>query len=319
MTELFNQIEPFLEMMAAERGVAKNTLQAYASDLRDLHHFLVHQRKGIPLTDVSTEDMVAYLAHLQKSAMTGKTAARRLSGLRQFYRFLCSEKTREDNPTIILDSPKTEKSLPRYLSIEEVAELLKTAESDTSPEGLRLFALLELLYASGLRVSELVTLKTSQIPYKQWTKNKLEPINFLLIKGKGGKERIVPLNPPAIRALRYYLEVRDVFLFKGEESPWLFPSSGKEGYLTRQRFGQLLKSLTLDSGLDPARVSPHVLRHSFASHLLQNGVGLRTLQELLGHSDISSTQIYTHVLDKQMKNLVKQHHPLTSWKQSEKL
>lgn len=301
-----NLINSFLEMMAAERGSGKNTLDAYARDLHGLQLFL--QKNKINIEDASVDDLRKYIASLQKSGFSSKSVARKLSGLRQFYKFLCSDDIREDNPAISLDSPRQEKSLPTYLSEEEVDLLLSTAQTDDSNEGLRLNALLELLYASGMRVSELVQLKMANLQIISDAKN-IRLKDYLIIKGKGNKERLVPLNSSAQKALEKYLTVRQFFSYEAGKI-YVFPSSGKDGFLTRQRFHQLLKQLATDAGLDPKKIYPHALRHSFATHLLNNGADLRVLQELLGHSDISSTQIYTHVLNERMKELVYEHHPL---------
>lgn len=302
--------DAFLEMLAAERGAAANTLEAYRRDLEHCEDFLGGRRKS--LGDAATEDLRAYLQALSASGMAPRTAARRLSALRQFFRFLYEDRLRGDDPTTGLESPRQGRSLPKILSEVEVDRLLDTARADPSPEGLRLLALLELLYATGLRVSELVSLPLSATAR--------DP-RVLLVRGKGGRERLVPLSEPAREVLSDYREVRARFLVskraakaqggkKLPDSPWLFPSRGKSGHLTRHRVGQLLKDLAIAAGLDPAKLSPHVLRHAFASHLLDHGADLRAVQKMLGHADISTTQIYTHVLSERMKTLVLNHHPL---------
>ena len=248
----------------------------------------------------------AYLVELSKSGMAPSTSARRLSALRQFFRFLYAERVRGDDPCATIDSPRRGRVLPKFLSEEEVESLLDAAGRRQGAVGVRLRALLEVLYASGLRASELVELPLSA---------RSRDGRILIVRGKGGKERMAPLSEPAIRALAEYDDVRDRFLPMGRgaraDSPWLFPSRSKVGHLTRARLGQLLKELAADAGIERTRVSPHVLRHSFASHLLARGADLRSLQQMLGHADISTTQIYTHVLDERLKALVNEAHPLS--------
>lgn len=291
--------ESFLEMLAAERGAAANTRAAYERDLRDYEAFLA--ARGVDASGARDRDVSAYLSHLAEGGAKPSTAARRLSALRQFHHFLQAEGVRGDDPTTAIDAPKRGRPLPKILSEEEVDRLLAAAQAQAGEEGVRLSCLLELLYATGLRVSELVTLPLAAV-------RREEP--FLMVKGKGGRERLTPLSEPARAALAAYREVRDAFLPEGKESRYLFPSRSKEGHLTRQRFGQMLKELALEAGLDPKKVSPHVLRHAFASHLLAHGADLRAVQKMLGHADISTTQIYTHVLDERLKRLVAEKHPL---------
>ncbi|MGF1593274.1 MAG: site-specific tyrosine recombinase XerD [Kiloniellaceae bacterium] len=301
------QIEPFLEMLAAERGAAANTLEAYRRDLEAYAGFLC--QRGLSPEAAGVEDIRGFLGHLARAGMAPRTAARRLSALRQFYRFLLSEGLRGDDPSAGVDSPRQGRPLPKILSEAEVGLLLDQAHAGTGPEALRLAALVELLYASGLRVSELVGLRLAAAQRDQ---------RLLIVHGKGGKERMVPLSPAARRSLAAYLEVRGHFLptrGKGAKavkvaSPWLFPSRAAGGHITRHRVAQMLKDLARAAGLDAARVSPHVLRHAFASHLLDHGADLRSLQKMLGHADISTTQIYTHVLGERLKSLVQDHHPL---------
>jgi len=295
--------ETFLDMMAAERGAAQNTLESYRRDLEDFAAFVGRRNRAVE--DASTQQIREYLKSLSGAGMAASTTARRLSALRQFFRFLFAERIRDDDPSAAIDSPKQGRALPKYLSEDEVDPLLETAGGRGGADGLRLVALLEILYATGLRVSELVGL-----PLNALTRDG----RFLLVRGKGGKERMVPLSEPARDAVEAYLTERESFLPKGRvansAAQFFFPSRGKEGHLTRARFGQLLKELATDAGLDRRRVSPHVLRHSFASHLLAHGADLRALQQMLGHSDISTTQIYTHVLDERLKALVEEAHPL---------
>jgi integrase/recombinase XerD len=295
------QIEAFLEMLSAERGAARNTLEAYARDLMDFAGFVA--RRGQKIAAARAEDLRAYLSSLDQAGLAASTAARRLSSLRQFHKFLYTEGVRADDPCIGLDGPRTRRPLPRMLSEEEVSRLLLAArEGDESPKGKRLRALLEVLYATGVRVSELVGLPIAAV---------LRDPDCLLVKGKGGRERMVPLGDAAARALDEYRHVRDLFLpGKVQAARYLFPSRGREGHLTRHRFAQMLKQLAEKAGLDPGKLSPHTLRHAFASHLLAHGADLRAVQQMLGHADISTTQIYTHVQEARLKALVQQHHPL---------
>src|SRR5690606_22314520 len=244
----------------------------------------------------------AYLKFMDDLGLKATTQARRLSALRQLFSYLLTEDIRRDDPSLNIDSPRAGRRLPKYLSEAEVDCLLAAAEGESAEEK-RLHALLQLLYATGLRVSELVTL-----PYPALR----DEDRFLLVRGKGGKERLVPVNRTSKQALDEYLALRSSFCPDGAHSKWLFPSRSEEGHLTRQRLGQLLKDLAIRSGIDPAKVSPHVLRHAFASHLLANGADLRSLQKMLGHADISTTQIYTHVLQKRLMEIVATHHPLAS-------
>ncbi len=292
-------VEAFLEMLMAERGAAHNTYQAYR---RDLAHFAAHLAAAKGAIEAADATQIrSYLSHLDEMGISASTAARRLSSLRQFYGFLAAEGIRPDDPTADIDSPRRGRVLPKILSEAEVEKLFDEAAKHTGLQGVRLRALLETLYATGLRVSELVTLPLSAI---------LGEPGLLLVRGKGDKERVVPLSDPAIKALEAYLAVRRGFVTADTEVNWLFPSRGKSGWLSRQRFAKMLKELALEAGIDPARVSPHVLRHAFASHLLANGADLRAVQQMLGHADISTTQIYTHVLDARLKSLVETHHPL---------
>ena len=291
-------------MMAAERGAADNTLAAYRRDLADAAAFL--KRKGGGLADAGTDHLRAYLKHLAGQGMTARTQARRLSALRQFYRFRLGEGRRTDDPTAALDAPKLGRPLPKPLGERQVTALIDAAQAIGGPEGLRVTAALELLYATGMRVSELVALKLAAVAGDR---------PAILVRGKGNKERLVPLGEPARKALLAYRVVRDGFLARGKggkpkASPFLFPSRGAQGHLTRHRLGQLLKELALKAGIDPAKVSPHVLRHAFATHLLDHGADLRSVQKMLGHADIATTQIYTHVVQERLVRTVRDHHPL---------
>ena len=292
-------VEAFLEMLAAERGAAGNTIEAYRRDLE--HYGAVLAGRGRSVASGDGDDLRAYLAELTRAGLAPATIARHLSTLRQFHRFLFAEGIRQDDPATAIDSPRRGRTLPKILNQAEVERLLDAARRRAGPEGLRRTALVELLYATGLRVSELLSLGTAV---------GARDSRVLIVRGKGGRERMVPLGEAAHAALADYKAVRRSFLPPGATSPWLFPSRGRSGHLTRQRFGQIMKSLALEADLDPARVSPHVLRHAFASHLLDHGADLRSVQQLLGHVDISTTQIYTHVLSERLKKLVHEHHPL---------
>jgi integrase/recombinase XerD len=290
------RVEAFLEMLAAERGAAALTISAYATDLKDLACFL-----EADMAQASSEDLRRYFAARAEAGMGARTAARRLSAFRQFFHFLVVEGARRDDPTRALDAPHLPRSLPKYLDESETEALLAAAAKRRGAEGARLTCLLELLYGAGLRVSELVGLTLAAARH--------DP-RFLLVRGKGEKERLVPLGEKARRALVAYLAQRWRFLAEGKASPWLFPSRGREGHLTRRRLGQLVKEVALEAGLDPARLSPHVLRHAFASHLIDHGADLRSVQEMLGHADIATTQIYTHVQGARLQRLVAERHPL---------
>jgi len=294
-------IDMFLEMMAAERGASKNTVSSYRRDLEDFSLFLHRRKRRIEGAD--TENIREYLTQLRRSKMAPSTQARRLSVLRQFYGFLFAESFRTDDPTQRVDGPKLGQSLPKYLNEDEVDRLIAAAREGEGLSVLRTVALMEILYATGLRVSELVSLRAGNISRDG---------QMLTVRGKGDKERIVPLSDPAREATAAYLAARDQRASKSGNSPFLFPSSGKDGHLTRDGFSKILKELAISAGLDASRVSPHVLRHSFASHLLAHGADLRSLQQMLGHADISTTQIYTHVLDERLKSLVERSHPLAN-------
>ncbi|HEY1243599.1 MAG TPA: site-specific tyrosine recombinase XerD [Hyphomicrobiaceae bacterium] len=298
----------FLEMLSAERGAAENTRAAYTRDLDDFLSFLAcHRQKR--LAAAGAADISAYLRAGAEGGLAPASRARRLSAIRQLFKFLAAEGVVPEDPASRLSGPKRGRPLPRTLSTAEVDRLIDTARRRIDGargrervRALRLHALIEMLYATGMRVSELVTLPRSVLTGDG---------RVLLIKGKGGRERIVPLNAPARAALDRYLNVGfDDGVAPMVKTRWLFASRGAAGHLTRQRLAQELKALATEAGLDPARVSPHVLRHAFASHLLDRGADLRSVQQLLGHADISTTQIYTHVLEERLKQLVFEHHPL---------
>ncbi len=305
-----HSLEAFLEMMAAERGAAANTLDAYRRDLLDFAAFA--SANGAQAMTSDSAVIRSYMSHLSANGASSRTAARKLSALRQYMGFLCGEGHRSDDPTAAVDGPGQARPLPKLLSIDEVDRLLAAASKGEGADSRRRLALIEILYATGLRVSELVGLPLSAIARDQ---------SVLVVRGKGGKERMVPLTPPAIAALASYAEVRETFLPKARSSQrvgWLFPSSSRQGHLTRTRFGQILKEIAVDAGITPSRVSPHVIRHSFASHLLARGADLRSLQQMLGHADIATTQIYTHVLDEHLRALVHEGHPLARYQPSGK-
>lgn len=300
-------IELFLDMLAAERGAGENTLSAYRNDLDDLASYL--RTAGVALGKATTDDLRGFLKSLDDRGFKASSLARRLSAVRQLFRFLYAEGKRSDDPAAVLEGPKRTRALPKVLSIKEVDGLLAqaraNAENAEQPiaqrlRAARLLCLLEVVYATGLRVSELVALPASAARRDQ---------RMLVVRGKGGKERLVPLNQAAKRAMAEYLALR-TDTKDGKESKWLFPSFGESGHLTRQHFARDLKALGAACGIDGARLSPHVLRHAFASHLLHNGADLRVVQTLLGHADISTTQIYTHVLEERLKSLVRDLHPL---------
>tara|TARA_R110000868_G_scaffold53744_5_gene168592 strand:- start:33552 stop:34484 length:933 start_codon:yes stop_codon:yes gene_type:complete len=299
------EVELFLDMMAAERGAARNTLDAYARDLADVAGRLAV--RGVGLASATTPDLEAVLGGIEADGLSAATAARRLSAMKRFYRFLLSEGRRSDNPCTPLHGPKKGRSLPKILSEADVDALFAAVADAPGPAGLRLRALLELLYAGGLRVTELVSLPLSAF---------IQAERCIFVTGKGGRERLVPLTPSALEAMAAYREVRAAHLpsaasGRQRAQRFLFPSrTSKTGHLTRERFAQLLQEVALAAGLDPARVSPHVLRHAFATHLLAHGADLRSVQLLLGHADVSTTQIYTHVLDERLKSLVETSHPM---------
>ncbi len=296
------RIEAFLEMMSVERGAADNTLASYRRDLEDASATI----KG-GLADASSADIRGYLGGIASRGFAASSQARKLSTLRQFFKFLYAENLRPDDPTGVLDSPRKDRALPKTMAEAETGRLLDRAaleaesSEDTDPVAARrMHALVEVLYATGLRVSELVSLPVTVA---------LRDERFFMVRGKGNKERMVPLSPKARDAMRAWLAARDADP-RFEDSPYLFPSTSESGHLPRQVFARELKGLAARAGIATAKVSPHVLRHAFASHLLQNGADLRAVQQLLGHADISTTQIYTHVLEERLVRLVNDHHPL---------
>lgn len=306
-------VDSFLDMITTERGAALNTRQAYWRDLADVSLFLKNVDSDID--KATTDQLKAYIKDLsektnikgdRKDKVAVRTIARRLSALRQFYRYLISENHRDDDPTSTIESPKQGRTLPKTLSEAEVDNLIKTAGIKGTVESIRLVCLLEMIYATGLRVSELVGLPLSALG---------ENKEFLIVTGKAGRERMVPLSTPAKEALNKYMDVRKKHVGVSEteqQNKWLFPSKTSDsGHLTRQRFAQLLKDLAKEAKIDNGRVSPHVLRHAFATHLLNNGADLRSVQKMLGHADIATTQIYTHILSENVKKTVEDKHPLS--------
>lgn len=299
-------IELFLDMMSAERGASKNTLDAYRRDLEDMSLRL--SARGVIMEVAQTCDLEAAFAEMAREGLAPSTSARRLSASRRFFRFLLADGHRKDDPARPLSGPKQGRALPKVLSESDVDALFAAADGLEGSKGIRCRALLEILYAGGLRVSELVGLPLNAVSKSQ---------GAILVTGKGNKERFVPLTLPALEAIRAWLDVRADSLPKGKPSllvkaqRFLFPSSSaKEGHLTREQFARILKDLAIAAELDPKKVSPHVLRHAFATHLLANGADLRSVQALLGHADISTTQIYTHVLEERLRTLVETAHPL---------
>ena len=293
------QIEAFLEMMAVERDASPHTLAAYGRDLADAETWL---GDAGGLMSAPQEALEAWFADLSRRGLSAATAARRRASVRQFYRFALGEGWRADDPSRRLDAPKQGRSLPKTLSRDEIEALLTAAGAADSTAGLRLITLVEMAYASGLRVSELLALRVEAV--------RRDPA-YLIVRGKGGKERLAPLNSAAREAIKAWLDARDAARKpNAPDSVWLFPSHGKSGHLTPRRFAQLLDQAAVTAGIDPARVSPHVLRHAFATHLLEGGADLRVVQTLLGHADISTTQIYTHVATDRLAQVVHANHPL---------
>ena len=304
-------IEAFLDMMSAERGASINTLSAYRRDLLDFHGHLASQ--GVDAKRATRDHVKSYLRSLSATGIAGSSQARRLSALRQFFKFLYSDGIRSDDPTTAVDAPKRGRTLPKTLSREDMDRLTEAAieRAAQSEEGVRLLCIVEMLYASGLRISELATLPLAAVRNRE---------GVLLVKGKGNKERLAPLNPRAHEVITNYLAVRETFLPRGERrrhaEKFLFPSRSAECHLTRRRCHQLLKGLALEAGLDPDKLSPHVLRHAFATHLVEGGADLRSVQTMLGHADIATTQIYTHVAKDRLAATVAASHPLSRTKKS---
>lgn len=304
-------IEQFLEMMLAERGIAKNSLLSYQQDLADFKIFLTN--KGLIELNVQDRDIRDFIEYLATRHLAARSINRKISTIKSYYEFLISENHTNYNPVLVIDLPRYGLKLPSVLTIDQISILLAACEQDHSASGKRLKAMIYLLYASGLRVSELISLKLTEILSHQATG---EIKKLFTVLGKGNKERVVVINQPAITSLSEYLIVRPIFInHKNIKTKlYLFPSKASAGYMTRQNFALLLKQISASAGLNPAEISPHVLRHSFASHLLEGGADLRVIQELLGHADISTTQIYTHVQTSQLQKTLVKHHPLGQFK-----
>ncbi|MFC1658940.1 tyrosine recombinase [Pseudomonadota bacterium] len=328
-------LDEFLKMMAGERGVSSNTVFSYRSDLEDFISFLKNIEKSV--VDCSEKDLKSYLEYLYKNDIGTNSSSRKISSIKQFFSFLQLDLIRPNNPSSLIDHPKHEQVLPKYLTEKEIEKLLLTASKDKSENGIRIYCMLEILYASGLRVSELVQLPISAIQKVKTPSGNITIKDFMIITGKGNKERLVPINNSAKKILKEYLKLRDELLGLNT-SRYLFPDHiklkekatrrkyalkkekrkiktiKKDKSITRQKFALFLKELAIKVGINSDKVSPHIIRHSFATHLLNRGVDLRILQELLGHSDISTTQIYTHVMSDQLIKLVNKFHPLAKEK-----
>lgn len=299
-------MEAFLEMMSAERGASRNTLEAYRRDLT------AFREEMSCLANATRDDVKRHVAMLAKSGAAPATQARRLSSLRQYFAFLYAEGIRRDNPTMAIEAPRKTQTLPKTLSGKDVEKLIAVARrrAEASADGKRLLCLIEILYGAGLRVSELVNLPLAAAKRRDL---------FLFVRGKGGKERVAPLNGEARAAITTYLDVRAEFLPRVKNSAaerYLFPSRGAEGHITRRRCHQMLKELAVEAGVDPDKLSPHVLRHAFATHLVEGGADLRSVQTMLGHADISTTQIYTHVASERLKSVMNKAHPLAKKRKS---
>lgn len=299
-----NVIRKFLEMMIAEKGASQNTFRAYLSDLEKFTLFLKQVSRKSDILKTDKKDIKSYLSELENESITAKSQSRKLSTLNSFFLFAMSEGVIEENPTSGIFSPSVGKSLPKYLSREEIETLINTAKKINNNRGIRLDFQLELLYATGMRVSELVSLPLNAIVKNQ----------FIEVMGKGAKERLVPLNDIVIQKFEKYKNIRGTFIPLNNSSKFMFPSSSFKGYLTRDAFFKQLKNVAGIAGVSPQRVSPHVFRHSFASHLVQGGADLRAVQTMLGHSDIATTQIYTHIMTDRLKAAVETNHPLANLK-----
>lgn len=301
-------ISQFLEMLLAERALSKNSILSYKRDLFDFQNYLAKQK--LSELNTTTENIRNWIEYLASNDLQARSINRKISTIKSYYEFLISENHTKLNPVLNVDLPKYQNKLPEILSIDQIKSLLEYCPQDATPEGIRLNAMIHLLYASGLRVSELVSIKLTDILTNKVSGGGVKKIFSVL--GKGNKERIIVINEQAIGSVTKYLEIRDVFVNKAKPKNliYLFPSSAIAGYMTRQNFAILLKSAALYAGLNPEYISPHILRHSFASHLLEGGADLRVIQELLGHADISTTQIYTHLQTNHLKKALL-HHPLS--------
>ena len=297
--------EKFIDFLVAEKNVRKNTVTSYVNDLASFFLFLSNKSKVNKV--FNNKDFSLYNIYLVKElGLQNASIARKLSSLRQFVKFLYSEKVFEKDYSLEIELPKKQVKLPKFLSVNEISLMFKHAQKDLSFSGQRFNLMLNMAYGSGFRVSELVSLKKSSLSFK----DKEQLNEFLIIYGKGGKERLVPINHLCLEYLKNYLNLLKSSLYKS--SKYLFPSDSKDGYISRQRFGQQIKQLASEVGIEPSRVSPHVLRHSLATHLLNEGADLRVIQEILGHSTITTTEIYTHVLNKDLQKLLLEKHPLAN-------
>ncbi len=294
-------VENFLEILASEKGLSKNTLYSYKIDLDQFINFL--KKKSIKSKEFKDKDIKEFISTFKNKGYEKSTVSRKISSLTHFFNFLLDEKEIETNPLNNFEIPKQTKKLPIILSNKHIDKILELTRQDQSATGIRLYTMIEILYATGIRISELVEMKLSSI---------YEDKNFLLVSGKGNKERLVPISKNTRETLNKYLTIRSHFISKKIKSIWLFPSKQSSvGHITRQRFNQLLNELNLRADLGIKSISPHKLRHAFATHLLENGMDLRSLQQILGHADISTTQIYTHVLKERLKEIIKDNHPLS--------
>ena len=298
-------VNNFLNMLSAEKGISQNTKLAYRTDLEKFSEFLMSECGKKNILDAVTDDIRYYFSFIREAGISAKSQSRKMSALNSFFSFYLSEGDIKKNPVSSIFSPKVGKSLPKYLSREEVEKLILTAKKIDGANGVRLDFLLELLYATGLRVSELVSL-----PLLAFVKRE-----YIQVMGKGAKERLVPINDTVLEKMEKYLKVRDSFIPKNQlDSKFLFPSNGKSGHLTRFYFYKQLKNIAINAGIDEMKVSPHVFRHSFASHLIAGGADLRAVQTMLGHSDIATTQIYTHIMEDRLKSAVENAHPFAKMK-----
>jgi len=294
-------VENFLEVLASEKGLAENTLQSYKIDLNQFISFA--QRKGNKIGELTDDNIKEFISDFKNKGYEKSTVSRKISSLTHFFNFLLEEKEIDINPLSNFEIPKQKKKLPIILSHSHIDKILKFTKKDHSAEGIRLYTMIEILYATGIRISELVEMRLSSI---------YEDKNFLLVTGKGNKERLVPIGKKTRETINKYLTIRNHFVSDQNNSIWLFPSKQSSiGHITRQRFNQLLNQLNLKANLGIKKISPHKLRHAFATHLLENGMDLRSLQQILGHADISTTQIYTHVLKERLKEIIKDNHPLS--------
>lgn len=300
--------EQFLETMIAERGIAKNTLLSYKKDLLDFYDFVI--KNNLSLLSIVSVDIANYISFLALNSISPRSINRKLSTIKNYYAFMLSEGYITCNPVLIVDLPRYQAKLPGILSAQDISQLLSCCANETTNESIRLQAMISLLYASGMRVSELISVKLTDILHGEFS-NKVRKI-FSII-GKGNKERFIVINDKAVIDLEKYLKVRNFFIDRGslKSKLYLFPSKSSFGHMTRQNFGLLLKQLAVKAGIDPENISPHILRHSFATHLLENGIDLRVIQELLGHADIGTTQIYTHLQTKHLQKTLDKCHPLS--------